>query len=56
MSWTLDEIKKMPHIVEVSRVVESGGDPSELEFVSNNLVVLAPTLAVREGCSNPSVR
>ena len=57
MDWALDEIKKMPHTVETSRVVASGGDPSELEFTSNkSLVVLAPTLALREGQSNPSVR
>ena len=57
MDWTLPEIKHMPHTVKVSRVIDAGGDPAELEVADNNsFVVLAPTLAVREGQSNPSVR
>ena len=57
MDWTLSEIKHMPHTAKVSRVIAAGGDPSELESAANkSFVVLAPTLAVREGRSNPSVR
>lgn len=57
MDWTLSEIKHMPHTANISRVIAAGGDPAELEVAPNNsFVVLAPTLAVREGQSNPSVR
>ena len=57
MDWTLSEIKHMPHTVKASRVIAAGGDPTELEVAHNkSFVVLAPTLAVREGQSNPSVR
>ena len=47
----------MPRCVSVSRVAESGGDVSELERgLDSSQIVLAPTLAVQQGRTNPSVR
>ena len=47
----------MPHTVKMSRVTAAGGEVSALERAINpECVVLAPTLAVKQGCTNPSVR
>ena len=47
----------MPHTVHMSRVTAAGGEVSAVErAIDTECVVLAPTLAVKEGCSNPSVR
>ena len=47
----------MPHTVDITRVIQAGGDVSQLEPAYNKgHVVMAPTLGVREGMYNPSVR
>ena len=47
----------MPGCVPASRIAESGGDVSELERgLDSSQIVLAPTLAVQQGRTNPSVR
>lgn len=47
----------MPHTVSIARVTAAGGNAADLELaVDRNSVVLAPTLAVKEGRSNPVVR
>ena len=57
IDWTLTEKQRMPHTVLITRVSLAGGHASELEIAADrNCVVLAPTLAVREGCCNPVVQ
>ena len=47
----------MPRWVSASRIAEAGGDVTELERgVDSSRIVLAPTLAVQHGRTNPSVR
>ena len=47
----------MPHTVAVDRVTRAGGDPSELDpAVEKGHVITAPTLAVKQGRTNPVVR
>ena len=47
----------MPHTVDITRVIQAGGDVSQLDLAHNKgHVVIAPTLGVREGIYNPSVR
>ena len=55
--WTLDEKKRNPHVCAISRVQAVGGDPSELErAIDSDYVIIAPTVGVQEGRSNPIVR
>ena len=57
VNWTLKEIKHMPHTVAVDRVIRAGGDPLNLESaVQKDRVTTAPTLAVKQGVTNPTVR
>ena len=47
----------MPHSVAIDRVIRAGADPRELESaVQKDHVILAPTLAVKQGVTNPIVR
>jgi len=47
----------MPRCVSASRIAEAGGDVSELERgLDSSQILLAPTLAVQQGRTNPSVR
>ena len=47
----------MPHTVAIDRVIRAGGDPRTLESaVQKGHVTTAPTLAVKQGVTNPIVR
>ena len=47
----------MPHTVAIQRVIRVGADPHTLESaVQKGRVTTAPTLAVKEGVTNPIVR
>ena len=48
----------MPPTVDITRVIRAGGDVLQLEPAHNKTghVVIVPTLGVREGIYNPSVR
>ena len=47
----------MPRCVSASRIAEAGGDVSELERgLDSSQILLAPTLGVKQGRANPSVR
>lgn len=57
VDWSLSEKVHMPHTVDITRVIQAGGDVSQLDLAHNKgHVVIAPTLGVREGIYNPSVR
>ena len=56
VSYGLDVVRNKAY-ASYSQSITCNGDPTELEVAHNkSFVVLAPTLAVREGQSNPSVR
>ena len=47
----------MPHTVACSRLTTAGGDVSDfIRAIKGDSVVLAPTLAVKQGIHNASVR
>ena len=57
IKWTLDEIKRNPYVCAITRVQAVGADPSELErAIDNDYAIIAPTVGVQEGRSNPVVR
>lgn len=57
IKWTLEEKKRNPHVCAISRVQAVGGDPSELErAIDSDYVIIAPTVGVQGGHSNPIVR
>ena len=58
MKWSLEDVKRQPVSVPFSRVQQVGGRREEFEFNPHapDQVLLAPTVAIRNGMSSINIR